>query len=215
MTPEALEKYRKDPQEILGAQVLPPPTPSKTGLRGKGFGGGTGSIPRYPTPEALQHAINLYFQRLEITEDPPTIPDLVLALGFSQRQTLRDYHKRGEDYAHVVDMALTRIEGWKNRFLLKGGATTQAAIFDLKNNHHWADKVEQTTTVIPGGSLAELVQALQGQVLRPALIAPEESIVEAEFTAEVEPTQPIAPKRKPRFGHDIYDLIINDHHDLI
>jgi hypothetical protein len=70
--------------------------------------------------------------------------------------------------------------------LLRGGTTTQAAIFDLKNNHKWADKTETTTTHVPGGSLAELVQALQGKVLRPSLMRPEEEIVDGEFTEETD-----------------------------
>lgn len=206
---------------MLEQPALPPPRANKSGMHNRGKGGGPGHAPKYPSAEAMQGAIDRYFLALQITEDPPTIADLVLALGFKCRQSFLNYRERGEDYEFVVDTALTRIEGFKNRLLLKGGPTTQAAIFDLKNNHKWSDKMESTTNVVPGGSLAELVQALQGQVLRPVIDVKKEDIEDAEFAEEdaepeteeltFEPVEePIKPKGPLGWRQELLATVVPD-----
>jgi len=186
MDADYLAKFKKNPTAVLNGALLPPPVPGETNAQRnrvpRGVGGGKGQRARYLSPEAMEFVIDEYFMRCEAMETPPTLADLTLALGFSTKLTLKGYKDRSDDFRHVIETAETRMEGWKNRLLLKGGPTTQAAIFDLKNNHHWADKTESTVTHTPGGSLAELVQSLQGKVLRPVLTQPEEEVIEAEFS---------------------------------
>jgi hypothetical protein len=94
-----------------------------------------------------------------------------------------NYKKRGEDYEFVIDQAFTRIEEPANVQLLRGGNATQGTIFLLKNHHHYADKVEQTHVHEAGDSLTQLVQSLQGRVLRPQLQHHEPEVIEdAEYT---------------------------------
>lgn len=184
MDKEYLDRFKKDPTSVLNGAMVPPPSPHKTYNGGRGVGGGKGNRHRFASPEQLQFVIDEYYTRCEAMEQPPTLADLVLACGFSCKSSFYAQRERNDEFQHVVDTAILKMEGWKNRLLLRGGPTTQAAIFDLKNNHKWADKTETTTTHVPGGSLAELVQALQGKVLRPSLMRPEEEIVDGEFTEE-------------------------------
>lgn len=187
MDADYLAKFKKNPTSVLNGAITPPPRPRSErpdGLTGRGLGGGRGMKARYNSPDAMAFVIDEYFVRCEAMEQPPTIADLVLALGFSTKRSLQNYKEKDDEFRHVIETAETRMEGWKNRQLLKGGPTTQGTIFDLKNNHGWADKSESTVTHTPGGSLAELVQALQGKVLRPSLVQPEEEIVEGEFSEE-------------------------------
>ena len=171
-------------------QLLPNPAKTKSGLQYKrGMGLGSGAYPRYRTPEAIQYAIEEYFQLKTLQEKPPTLPGLALALGFKSTQTLKDYENKGEEYAYYIEVARTRVEEWKNELLLLGGNHTQGVIFDLKNHHGYSDKIEQKTTLTTEGSLAELLQALQGQVLRPALFSRNPEPEDAKFT-ELSPSEP-------------------------
>lgn len=195
-TPEYLRQYKKHPQEILGERVLPPTYPEgykfkkmSTMLKGRPS--------QYPCAEAMQYAVDLYFEQFDpsIERDAewykahpsqyPTVPGLVYALGFSRKDELKRQAARGEDFAYVIDRALTNIETVKNDLLLRGGNTTTGAMHDLVNHHGWTTKVEQNTTVSAGGELAALVQALQGKVLRPVLpIRDDEEIEEADYETE-------------------------------
>jgi len=197
-TPDYLKQYKKHPQEILGDRVLPPAYPEGFKTKNKGTGlSNRGRPTKFPCPEAMQYSVDLYFEQFDQTIERdaewhkahpstyPTVPGLAYALGFAGRDELRRQSLRGEDFAHVVERALTRIEVVKNDLLLRGGATTTGAMHDLVNNHGWTTKVEQNTTVSAGGELAALVQALQGKVLRPVLpIREDEEIEEAEYETE-------------------------------
>ena len=152
-----------------------------------------GFYPRYQSAEAMEFAIDAYFAIIEEEKRPPTLAGLALALGFKSTKSLKAYEDKGDDYAHVVEVARTRVEEWKNELLLKGGTQTSGVIFDLKNNHGWAEKSQSTQTVETGDTLSQLLLALQGKVLRPALEGrsmpdssqPIEDADYAEFTEEL------------------------------
>jgi hypothetical protein len=188
--PDYLQKYQKSPEEILGKRLLPPPGPT-----GRSLGAGTR---KFASAEALQYSIDLYFQRCEVEDEDgnkeePTVPDMIYAIGLSSKAALKKYREYGEDYEQVIDRALLKMEGKRNRQLLKGGNTTPGVIFDLKNHHGWSEKSETTTTVVPGGSLADLLKSLDGKVLRPAIEY--EQAEEIEFEEVVENASPQMPNR--------------------
>lgn len=153
-----------------------------------------GFYPMYKSAEAMEFAIDAYFARIEEEQRPPTLAGLALALGFKSTKSLKAYEDKGEDYSQVVEVARTRVEEWKNELLLKGGSQTSGVIFDLKNNHGWAEKSQSTQTVETGDTLSQLLLALQGKVLRPTIEgrsmpdnSPDiEDGVYAEFTEEPE-----------------------------
>lgn len=150
-----------------------------------GIGGGSGLLPRFQTAEAMEAAIETYFEYVTEEEMPPTMAGLALALGFKSVKPLKNYEEKGEDFAYIIEVARTRIEDWKNRQLLRPDIKqVQGYIFDLKNNHGWADKIEQKTTHEVGGTLADLLVALQGNVLKPVVHVEDHSqdAIEAEFT---------------------------------
>lgn len=187
--PDYLMKYKKSPEEILEGRVLPPVFP-KGGKRPNRTREVSKYMSRkYLTAESLQYAVDLYFESLFDEEGKqikrPTIPGLAVALGFSSTESLFQYAKN-EEFEHVMGRALLLIETDLNELLLQGGATTPGAKFNLSAKFGWTEKVEQTNN-ISGGSLAELVQALQGKVLRPRMnIQPDEIIEDAEYEDETE-----------------------------
>ena len=182
-TPEKGTSRRDNPP------LLPPPRKPTSKLDNgtaphKGFGTGGGHYPRYRTAEAMEYAINLYFAKKTEEGRPFTMAGLALSIGFRSAKTLKDYEERGEDYASVIEIARSRVEEWKNELLLEGGRATNGVIFDLKNNHGWTDRVETKTTHEVGGTLADLVLALQGKVLRPNLINQPDDEIEGVFFEE-------------------------------
>jgi len=153
-----------------------------------------GFYPLYQSAEAMEFAVNAYFIRLEEEKRPPTLAGLALALGFKSTKSLKVYEDKGEDYSHIVEVARTRVEEWKNELLLKGGTQTSGVIFDLKNNHGWAEKSQSTQTVETGDTLSQLLLALQGKVLRPSLEGKSmpdttQAIEDAEFAEYTEFTE--------------------------
>ena len=212
--PDYLMKYKRTPEEILDGRVLPPvfPKGAKKPVRTKAT---QHMIARkYSSPEAMRYAIDLYFESLfKIDEDGvlhrqkwPTIPGLVLALGFDSRTTLDRYREKPE-FKQLVDWAYTRVEEQKNDLLLQGGSTTTAALADLKWHHKWSDRVEHNVAVSED-SLTALVQALQGNVLRPVLNVQQEDIEDAEIVEEAEEylPQPISPEEYIEDGEIVDDL---------
>jgi len=172
--------------------ITPPPRKpvhsKDVGLAYKtGFGMGQGALHKYRTAEALEFAVNQYFDKKIEEGRHFTIAGLALSLGFRSSSRLKAYEERGEEFAEVIEVARTRIEEDKNDLLLEGGRATNGVIFDLKNNHGWKERSETTTTHEAGSSLAELVLALQGNVLRPKLVeyAPDLNAV-IDFDGEFE-----------------------------
>lgn len=168
-TPEKQTSKRDNPA------LLPPPAKNNgTGnayRKGLGMGYG-GSYPRYRTAKALEDAVELYFETKKNEKEGGahlTMAGLALSLGFKSVASLKRYEASGEEYADVIEVARTRVEEYKNVLLLDGGRQTNGVIFDLKNHHGYSDKIEQKTTVEAGGTLADLLAALQGTVLRPIL----------------------------------------------
>lgn len=162
-------------------------------------------MPKFQTADEMEDAIQVYFDYVEENSLPPTLAGLSLALGFKSVSTLRNYENKGEDYSDVITVAKTRIEDWKNTALLNAEKQCHGIIFDLKNNHGWADKIEQKTTHEVGGTLAELLTQLQGNVLRPAPILEDQSdqVIDAEFTS----VQPIPVVQEPEIPDDLADLV--------
>lgn len=164
---------------------------------GLGMGGAPntrGAYPLYRTADALEYAVNAYFGLKIEQEKPPTMAGLALALGFKSAKSLKDYENRGEAYSDILEVARTRMEEWKNELLLEGGKSSAGVIFDLKNNHGWSEKAEQRTTLETGDTLSQLLFALQGTVLRPAIDRAGE-IEDADYRdvplVETSPSKPI------------------------
>jgi hypothetical protein len=159
-----LAQFKTDTQTILGGRVLPPRQKEKINYvippRDMRF--------KFACPGEMQNLIDLYYERCATTERPPTMAGLALALGFTSKGRLLKYGQDHEEYLPYIETAQTRMEEFKNEKLLEGGSTFSAYALDLKNQHGWADKVEQTQQV-RSDTLAELVQALQGRVLRPVI----------------------------------------------
>jgi hypothetical protein len=118
-----------------------------------------GAPRRYETAEALQAAIDQFFNQCDsrlktfvdkdgnettaLVPSPYTISGLALAIGLD-RARLIEYGNNDEFY-NVVKAARQRCEADIERRLLES-SNQAGAIFWLKNNAQWRDQTEQTVT---------------------------------------------------------------------
>jgi len=188
--------------------LLPPPAKNANGSPGlykpRGMGASSGFMGKYASAKALEHAVNLYFDKKLADEKPLTIAGLALSLGFTTKEALRRYEEKGEDFADVIDTARTRIEEWKNELLIEGGRNVNGIVFDLKNHHGYSDRIEQKTVVETGDSLTQLLSALQGSVLRPVIASTAVQIEDNTDTEEAE----YYPS-----DDDVSDFLLNEFED--
>ena len=161
---ESLTRVKR--QILKGAHEAPPIVMPNPDLYKKLYG----SSAVYPRPHLLKQKIDEYFQICEIEEKPLTVAGLTVSLGFKNIESFKSYAKKGEEYETIVETAITRIEAYKNELLLKAGKNVAGVIVDLKHNHKWSDRMQVDTTVAPGGSLAALLDSMQGQVLKPKIL---------------------------------------------
>lgn len=125
---------------------------------------------KYPTPEAMQEAIDAYFEDCKghpltdadgqivfdkygnpfiVDVKPLTVTGLALALGFATRQSLLDYEGKGK-YREIIQAAKLKIENYAEmRLYDKDG--WNGAKFNLQNNFkHWdAEKAAQEDKKAP------------------------------------------------------------------
>lgn len=172
--PDYLDQYRRRPNEIVNDHIVAT-NQIVTGELNRSI---SSRRPTFDSPIALQYAVDSFFADSRDLGREPTVPGLILALGFSNKHKLKAFAAKNEEFQDIIDTAITRLEERRNVDLLKGGPATQGIIMDLKNYHGWRDKVEQTIDIAPGGSLEELVQSLQGRVFRPTLPVREDEVIE-------------------------------------
>lgn len=90
----------------------------------------------YQTPEDMQKAIDVYFDKLGENEKS-TISELCYDLGFESRQSFYDYENRYPEFAYTIKRAKLRIQIHYEKSL-QGNCPT-GSIFALKN-FGWQDK---------------------------------------------------------------------------
>lgn len=109
---------------------------------------------KYETPEQMQEIIEDYFRECEETGEVPTITGLAFKLDMS-RKSLLDYENpdsRGclknvdpemrDRFSHTIKRAKAFIHSRYEQALFHKNSVT-GAIFTLKNNCGWVDRVEQ------------------------------------------------------------------------
>lgn len=99
---------------------------------------------KFKSPEDLEEMIAGYFTDCDENERPYTITGLALWLDTS-RETLLDYQERPE-FSDAIKRAKVKCENWVEENALMNKVNPTTAIFNLKNNYGWKDKVEQDIT---------------------------------------------------------------------
>ncbi len=99
----------------------------------------------------LKDGIAGYLSACEAAERPLTIAGLCVHLGIC-RDTISLYANGEYDdecncYSDTLKKVKLQIEMDKNEGLLLGRYNAAGAIFDLKNNHGWKDKIEASVAV--------------------------------------------------------------------
>lgn len=95
----------------------------------------------YDDPIFFEERVDQYFDECETKDKPPTVAGIAYFLGFEDRDSFSRYAQY-EGFSRTVKKARLRIEAAKNEMLFSRDYSTAGVIFDLKNNHGWADKVE-------------------------------------------------------------------------
>lgn len=138
--PKAPAKTTRKSASAVGARLKAAPKIRKPvkklpGRVGKQKHAG-GRPPKYTAPATMAEKIAAYFESLRGEGDkpdrPPTMAGLALALGFLDRQSLRDYSARSEEYSCLVKKARLRIEAHHEERL--SGANCTGSICWM-NNH--------------------------------------------------------------------------------
>jgi hypothetical protein len=95
----------------------------------------------YSDPIFFEEKVEQYFDECEKGGKPPTVAGIAYYLGFEDKESF-SYYANYEGFSRTVKKTRLRIEAAKNEMLFNREHSTAGVIFDLKNNHGWADKVE-------------------------------------------------------------------------
>ena len=98
-----------------------------------------GRPPKYRNPEEMQVIIDRYFAECAGNKTPVTMAGLAYALGMTTRALL-EYAKK-DKFLPTIKEARQFVESSVETLLLSGNHAA-GAIFWLKNNAGWKDKVE-------------------------------------------------------------------------
>jgi hypothetical protein len=103
--------------------------------------GNSGKPPMFSSPEEFATKINEYFEYCTENEENITLTGLALYIGFSSRESLDDYAKKGDEYCYIVKRAKMVAENaYETRgrtidiFILKNMGYSDHSTMDLTNN---------------------------------------------------------------------------------
>lgn len=128
--------------------------------------GRNGRPPLYADPLVMEAKIDQYFDGLEDTTRPPTVPGLCRFLGFADRASFLDYEKK-PDFSRTIKSARLRIEEDRAERLLSKDTPTAGVIFDLTNNHGWKNPQHMKHSQDEDGDPIE-VKTIAFQIVDPA-----------------------------------------------
>jgi hypothetical protein len=98
-----------------------------------------GRPPKFKTVEEMQAVIDDYFSKRS-DEDPPTILGLCEVLDMERISLLRYEDK--DEFSNTIKKAKAKVRAAVEHRLMTGKSAPAAAIFWLKNNAEWVDKIE-------------------------------------------------------------------------
>lgn len=108
----------------------------------------TNKVRKFETPAEIRLYAEEYFAKQNDAQKPFTLPGLARALGFSRRDTLRDYRvdERYEEFHDAMSAVCMRVEEWTAEKLYDKGVNVSGPIFALKNQG-WADEKDKGSKV--------------------------------------------------------------------
>lgn len=112
-----------------------------------------GRPPKFKTVAELEASIQAYFdscwdldeQGKKVRVRPYTITGLALALD-TTRETLLDYENVYEEFSDTIKRAKLQCQNYVEEGMIMGKVPAIPAIFNLKNNYGWKDKMETDHT---------------------------------------------------------------------
>ena len=95
---------------------------------------------KFNSAKNLKNKIDNYFKNCEKKNKPFTVTGLALALNMTSRKQLIEYQGRSQ-FATLIKKAKLMCENYVDTFLFSHNQVA-GAIFNLKNNYGWTDKIE-------------------------------------------------------------------------
>jgi hypothetical protein len=99
-----------------------------------------GRPPKYATPDQMEKAVDAYFEKMLMSERPPTMAGLTLELGFLSVDALLDQECRkeyGPEFSSILKKATLKIKMAHEERLFGGNPT--GSIFWLKTQAGWKE----------------------------------------------------------------------------
>jgi len=115
-----------------------------------------GRPPKFEKPEDMQKAIDVYFEKIEKTGEPPTVMGLVEACDFLDRQSFFNYIDNKPEFTNTIKKAKNKVHIYLEKQLLSG-KNVAGIIFNLKNNFGWVDKQEIDTKLTGELTLGDIL----------------------------------------------------------
>ena len=110
----------------------------------------TNKVRKFESPAELEMYAAAYFAAQDANSPPKpyTLPGLARALGFSRRDTLRDYRTEDmyKEFHDAMSAACMRVEEWTAEKLYDKSVNVSGPIFALKNQG-WADEKDKKSQV--------------------------------------------------------------------
>lgn len=119
------------------------------------------------SPQRLRNQINKYFEHCEATDTLPSMKGMVIFLKFSH-VSFYNYMKH-PDYSDILETARMHIVEWAERDVWASKGMAAGKIAYMKNVHGWAEKIDQSSTVMKVEMSAEQARA-KIEALAPRLL---------------------------------------------
>lgn len=109
---------------------------------------------KWDDPDKLSQAISDYYDDCDRRNAPYTIAGLALWLGFSNKDSVRDYCGRKDELGEIMNSARLRIEQQRSEQLITAeGAAPVGKMFDLKCNFGWQEPPQRQEVNNPDGNM--------------------------------------------------------------
>jgi len=113
---------------------------------------------KWDDPDELSQAVSEFYDDCDQRNAPYTVAGLALWLGFSSKDSIRDYCGRKDELGEVMNSARLRIEQQRSEQLITAeGAAPVGKMFDLKCNFGWQEPPQKQEVTNPDGNMGTKV----------------------------------------------------------
>lgn len=114
-----------------------------------------GRPPKFSSVEQLESLIESYFEDCKQRNEPPFITEMCVWLDTS-RKVLLEYENKPE-FSNTIKRAKQRCEAAIEKGMLTNKMNATGAIFNLKNNYGWEERIKQDNSHTVSPETADLI----------------------------------------------------------